>query len=57
MLFYCLKCRKNTEGKNPKVVKAKTGRIILLSKCSVYNWKKSRFLPTLSDIPIVNTSF
>ena len=35
MLSYCLKCRKNTESKNPKVVKAKNGRIMLLSNCVV----------------------
>ena len=29
MLSYCLKCRENTEGKNPGVVKTKNGRIIL----------------------------
>ena len=27
MLSYCLKCRKNTQSKNPKVVKTKNGRI------------------------------
>ena len=31
MLSYCLKCRKNTESKNPKLVKSKNGRIMLLS--------------------------
>ena len=36
MLPYCLKCRKNTENKNPKV-------IILLSKCVVCDSKKSKF--------------
>ena len=36
MLSYCLKRRKNTESKNPKVVSGKNGRIMLLSKmCSV----------------------
>ena len=36
MLLYCLKCRKNTESKNPKVVRAKNIKIMLLSKmCSV----------------------
>ena len=35
MLSYCLKCRKNTQSKNPKVVRAKNGRRILLSKFSV----------------------
>ena len=34
MLFYCLKCRKNTESKNPKVIKIKIERIRLLSKCA-----------------------
>ena len=44
MLSYCLKCRKNTKSKNPEVVKIKNGRIMLLSKCSVCNSKKSKFL-------------
>ena len=44
MLSYCLKRRKNTESKNPKVVRIKNGRIMLLSKCSVCNSKKSKFL-------------
>ena len=43
MLSYCLKCRKNTESKNPKVVKTKNGRIILSSKFAVYHSKKSKF--------------
>ena len=33
--YYCLKCRKNTESKNPKVAKTKNGRIMLLSKFAV----------------------
>ena len=36
MLTYCLKCRKNEVGKNPKVVKTKNGRI---SKCAVCDTK------------------
>ena len=44
MLSYCLKFRKNTESKNPEVVRTKNGRIMLLSKCSVCNSKKSKFL-------------
>ena len=42
--YYCLKCRKNTESKNPKVAKAKDGRIMLLSNCVVCESKKSKFL-------------
>ena len=44
MLSYCLKCRKNTEIKNPKVVRTKHGRIMLLSKSSVCNCKKPKYL-------------
>ena len=44
MLPYCLKYRKNTENKNPKVVKAKNRRIMLLSKCAVCDSKKSKFI-------------
>ena len=44
MLSYCLKCRKNKESKNTKVVRAKNERIMLLSKCVVCNNKKSKFV-------------
>ena len=40
MFSYSLKRRKDTESKNPKVVKTKNGRITLLSKCAVCNSKK-----------------
>ena len=43
MLSYCLKCRKNTESKNPKAVRTKNGRIMLSSKCAVCDSKKSKF--------------
>ena len=44
MLSYCVKCRKNTETKNQKVVRTKNGRIMLLSKCAVCTSKKLKFL-------------
>ena len=44
MLSYCLKYRKNTESKNPNVVRTKKRRIMLLSKCLVCNNKKSKLL-------------
>ena len=44
MLTHCLKCRKNTKSKNPKVVKTKNGRIMLLSKCAVCDSKKLKFI-------------
>ena len=44
MLLSCLKCRKNTESKNPKVARTKNERIMLLSKCAVCDSKKSKFI-------------
>ena len=44
MLSYCLKYRKNTESKNPKVARTKNGRIMLLSKCAVCDSEKSKFI-------------
>ena len=44
MLWYCLKCRKNKESRNPKVGKTKNGRIMLLSKCEVCSNKRSKFI-------------
>ena len=44
MLSYFLKCRKNTESKNPKAVKTKNERIMLPFKCTVCNGKKSKLL-------------
>ena len=40
MLSYCLKCRGNTENKNPRVVRTKNKRITVLLKCAVCNSKK-----------------
>ena len=40
MSSYFLKCRKKTESKNAKVVKAKNGIIMFLSKCAVCDSKK-----------------
>ena len=42
--YYCLKCRKNTKSKNPKVGRTKNGRIMLLSKCAVCDSKKLKFI-------------
>ena len=44
LLYYCLKCRKNTESKNPKVSRSKIGKIMALSKCAVHDGKKSKFI-------------
>ena len=43
MLSGCLKCRKDTEHKNPKVVNTKNGKIVVLSKCAICSSTRSRF--------------
>ena len=43
MLSYCLKCMKNKEKKNERVVKTNKGRIILSSKYEKRNSKISKF--------------
>ena len=43
ILLYCFKCRKNTESKKEKVENTKKRRRKILSKCTVFNSKRSRF--------------
>ena len=40
----CLKCRRVTENKNPKVSKTSNSRTVLLSNCEIRGDKKSRFI-------------
>ena len=42
MSSYCLKCIENTENINPRVSKTSNGKTMLLSKCAIYDSKKSR---------------
>ena len=44
MLLSCLKCKKNTKSKNPKVLRTKSKRIMLLSKFAVGDSKKPKFI-------------
>ena len=44
MLTYCLKCRKDTEKIEPKMVRKKNNRLIMQSKCPVCGNKRSRFV-------------
>ena len=44
MLSYCLKCRKNTESINPKVLKTTNGKTMILSQCAICGSKKSKFI-------------
>ena len=44
MLTYSLKCKKDTDSVDLKVIKAKNGRQMLSSKCAVCSNKKPRFI-------------
>ena len=44
MNSYCLSCKKDTENINPKIVRTKNNRLMMLSKCAICNNKKSRFI-------------
>ena len=44
MKTYCVKCRKDTENIDPKIVRTKNNRLVMQSKCSICGIKKSRFL-------------
>ena len=72
MRTYCVKCRKDTENIDPKLVRTKNNRLIMQSKCSVCGIKKSRFVreqeakallsnlgikTLLSKIPLLNVFF
>ena len=44
MLSYCLKCKKNIESINPKVLKTTNGKTMILSTCAICGSKKSKFI-------------
>ena len=69
MKTYCVKCRRDTENIEPKMVKTKNGRLLMQSKCTDCRIKKSRFVKEqkakgllsslgikalLSEIPLLN---
>ena len=62
MKSYCLKCRRNTGNKNPRVSKTSNGKTMVLSKCAICGSKTSRFIENqeekdvrklLSNVPIL----
>ena len=72
MKTYCVKCRKDTENTDSKIVRTKNNRLIMLSKCTVCRIKQSRFVKeqvakdllsslgietSLSEIPLLNVLF
>ena len=44
MNTYFLSCKKDTRNIDPKVIKTKTNRKMMLSKCPICNNKKSTFI-------------
>ena len=44
MKTYCLKCKKDTENIDPRVVRTKNNRLLMQSTCSDCKNKKSRFV-------------
>ena len=72
MKTHCVKCRKDTEIINSKMVRTKNNRLVMESKCSVCGIKNSRFVKeqeakgllsnlgiktSLSKIPLLNVLF
>ena len=72
MNTYCIKCRKDTENIDPKIVRTKNNRLVMQSKCSICRIKISRFVKEqeakdllsnlgiktrLSEIPLLNFCF
>ena len=58
MNAYCLSCKKDTGNIDPKVIKIKNNRKMMLSRCSICNNKKSTFISQgsgLFDSLVYNT--
>ena len=50
MNTYCLSCKKDTKNIDPKVIKTKNNRKMMLSRCPICNNKKPTFLSEGSGI-------
>ena len=72
MKTYCVKCGKDTENIDSKIVRTKSNRLVMQSKCTFYGIKKSRFVKEqeakgllsnlgiktpLTKIPLLNVLF
>ena len=44
MLTYCLKCKRNTNNIDSKMLETKNGRLMLSLKCAIFGSEKSRFM-------------
>ena len=43
-ITYCLSCKKDTRNTDPEVVKTKSNKRVISSKCSICNNKKATFI-------------
>ena len=50
MNTYCLSCKEDTRNIDPKVIKTKNNKKMMLSRCSICNNKKSTFISQGSGI-------
>ena len=72
MKTYCVKCKKDTENIDPKIVRTKNNRLIMQWQCTDCRNKKSRFIKEqeakgilselgiktpLSKVPLLNVLF
>ena len=65
VITYCLSCKKDTKNIDPKVVKTKNNRLMMLSKCSLcIKEQQAKGLLSnlgirtpLSQIPLLNVLF
>ena len=46
MESYCLKCKKNTENIDPKILSTSNGKAMILSNFAICGSKKFRFINT-----------
>ena len=44
MESYCLKCKKYTKNINPQLSSTSNGKTMILSKCTICNSKRSKFI-------------
>ena len=72
MRTYCVKCKKDTENIDPKIVRTKNNRLLMQTECSDCRNKKPRFVKEqeakgllsnlgiktlLSKLPLLNVLF
>ena len=46
-ITYCLSCKKDTRNNDPKIIKTKNNKRVIISRCFICNNKKSTFMSKL----------